>query len=194
MDEITLIQAAREGDENAYRRLFEDNRQRIFGLAYRYVRNREDAEDILQETFIKAYHSLGRFKMEGGTSFSSWIFRIGVNASIDLLRKHKPMKEHGADCDHLENLAGPSPGFDPEKSGRDREIRARVEEALGKLTPRQRMIFILKHNQEMSTAEIAEYMKCSQGSIKKQLFRAVSVVKAHFQKAVLEDSYEVQKI
>lgn len=194
MDEITLIQAALDGDENAFQKLFEQNRQRIFGLAFRYVKNREDAEDILQDTFIKAYHSLGRFKMEGGNSFSSWIYRIGINASIDLLRKHRPMKENNADYDKLENLAGHAPGFDPEKAGRDRDIQARVNASLQRLTARQRMIFILKHYQEMSTAEIAEYMSCSEGSVKKQLFRAVFVVRAHFKRYFPEDSYEVQKI
>ena len=105
MDENALVQLAREGSQEAFRNLFDANKQKVFALAFRYSRNREDAEDILQETFIKAFHSLDKFNAHKGNSFSSWLFRISINSSIDLLRKNKKMNNKNHDSKYLENLS-----------------------------------------------------------------------------------------
>lgn len=191
MEEHTLIQSAQRGDMDAFRRLFEENKRRIFAVAFRYAKNKEDAEDILQDTFIKAYQALDSFHTEDNTSFTSWLYRISINSSIDLLRKHKKMRDKYFDNDDFENLSSGDEGSNPEHLTHLHDVRSRIAGVLNKLTARQRMIFILRHNQHLSTQEIAEYMNCSQGSVKKQLFRAVSAIKDHFKTLIPEKSYEL---
>lgn len=197
MDEQAAIKSAQNGDKEALRLLFEDNRQKIFSLAYQYVKNVEDAEDILQETFIKAYRSLDKFKPQNSTRFSPWLYRIGINCSIDYLRRNKNRRLKHSDSDDLDNLsAGGSSGSasDPEHSQDRKEIRQKIDLTLNRLPVRQKMIFILKHYQELTTAEIAEYLDCSEGSVKRQLFRAVQVMKKHLRDLVMENYYEMQKV
>lgn len=194
MNEQAVIQSVQQGNTEAFRVLFEENRQKIFYLAYQYTKNVEDAEDILQETFIKAYHSLHKFNVQNDTNFSSWLYRIGINCSIDLLRRNKKKRETISGIDNLENISSNNKDMDPEHTRRTEEIREKVTYVLNKLTAKQRMIFILKHYQQLSINEIAEYLSCSEGSVKKQLFRAVSAVKKPLKKLLLENYYEMQKI
>jgi RNA polymerase sigma-70 factor (ECF subfamily) len=191
MEEYTLVQSAQQGDMEAFRQLFDENKRRIFAIAYRYANNKEDAEDILQDTFIKAYQALGSFHTEDNTSFTSWLYRISINSSIDLLRKHKKMRDNYFDNDKFENLPSGDEGSNPEHLTHLQDVRSKISSVLNKLTARQRMIFILRHYQHLSTQEIAEYMSCSQGSVKKQLFRAVSAIKDHFKSLMPEKSYEL---
>jgi len=194
MNEQAVIQSVQQGNTEAFRVLFEENRQKIFYLAYQYTKNVEDAEDILQETFIKAYHSLHKFNVQNNTNFSSWLYRIGINCSIDLLRRNKKKRETISGMDNLENISSNNKDMDPEHTRRIEEIREKVTYVLNKLTAKQRMIFILKHYQQLSINEIAEYLSCSEGSVKKQLFRAVSALKKPLKKLLLENYYEMQKI
>lgn len=175
----------------AFRQLFDENRQQIFGVAFRYAKNVEDAEDILQDTFIKAYQGMEKFKVTENTSFSAWLYRISINSSIDLLRKNRKMRDKYFDNDKFDNLSSNDEKHNPEHSERIREAREKIDAVLDTLTSRQRMIFILRHYQHLSTQEISEYMSCSQGSVKKQLFRAVSAVKTHFKNLIPEKSYEM---
>jgi len=194
MDDIAIIQSAQEGNKEALRLLFEENKQRIFSLAYQYVKNAEDAEDILQETFIKAYKSLDKFDYRNGASFSPWIYRIGINCSIDYLRRHKKRKEKYRDMDDIDNISSGNSDSDPEHTRRKREIREKIDHTLNRLSARQRMIFILRHYQQLNTKEIAECLKCTEGSVKKQLFRAIQAMKQHLKGFILEKNYEMQKI
>jgi len=193
MKEEALIKQAQDGDKEALKMLYEANKKKIFYLAYQYVHNAEDAEDILQETFVKAFHSLPKYDFQNGTGFSPWIYRIGINSSIDYLRRTKRIRENKR-MDDFPNIPSNSENSDPEYSGRLKEIREKIDVFLKQLTERQRMIFILKHYQELSTKEIAEYMKCSEGSVKKQLFRAVGAIKKQFKDFFTENSYEMQEI
>lgn len=194
MDEIALVQSAQEGSADAFKLLFEDNKRRILSLAYQYTKNLEDSEDIVQDTFIKAYHSLERFKVGADTNFASWLYRIGINCSIDHLRKNKRQKDNIMPTDDIDGLSAPSEMANPDGTHLKREVREKLEQGLDTLTKRQRMIFILKHYQELSIKEIAEYMNCSEGSVKKQLFRAISVLKKHFKSFLPENRYEMQKV
>lgn len=194
MDEIALVKSAQEGDLDAFRQLFEENKYKIYANAYKYLRNKEDAEDILQDTFIKAYQSLDKFRTDADTSFTSWLYRISINSSIDYIRKTKKMRDNHFDSDNIDNISSNHESFDPEHATRLRDVREKIDHVMNRLTAKQRMIFILKHYQQLSTQEIAEYMSCSQGSIKRQLFRAVSAMKEHFKSLIPEGSYEMQKI
>jgi RNA polymerase sigma-70 factor (ECF subfamily) len=191
MDEIALVQAAQEGNMNAFETLMKNNRQRIFALAYQYTKNPEDTEDIFQDTFLKAYNNIQKFRAGQDTSFSAWLYRIGINCSIDHLRKHKRRRETTANGQDVQTLPTSDSGTDPEKQQQKTEIQEKTEAVLKTIAPRQRMVFILRHYQQLSIKEIAEYLDCSEGSVKKQLFRAISTFKEQFKSFIPEASYEV---
>jgi RNA polymerase sigma-70 factor (ECF subfamily) len=194
MNEDAVIKLAQEGNREALKLLFEKNKKKIFSLAFQYARNAEDAEDILQDTFIKAYRSLHRFNIQDGNSFSPWLCRIGVNCSIDHLRRNKKRKEKDLAQNSMESLASDDVNSNPENTSAQKEIREKIDQTLNKLSGQQRIIFILKHYQQLTTREIAEYLGCSEGSVKRQLFRAVSAMKVHLKGLILENKYEMQKI
>lgn len=194
MDEQTTIRSAQNGNTEALRLLFEHNRQKIFSLAYQYVKNVEDAEDILQETFIKAYRFINTFNHQNGMRFSPWLYRIGINCSIDYLRRNKKRKDTDPNTESLDKVSSSDLTSDPEQTSQHKELREKIDQTLNKLSGRQKMIFILKHYQELTTAEIAEYMNCSEGSVKRQLFRAVATVKKNLRGLIMENNYEMQKV
>jgi RNA polymerase sigma-70 factor (ECF subfamily) len=103
---------------------------------------------------------------------------------------------HHSDTDDLDSFSSGSgsSGSDPEQTRDRSEIREKIDHTLNRLSGRQKMIFILKHYQELTTVEIAEYLECSEGSVKRQLFRAVQVMKKNLKGLVMENSYEMQKI
>lgn len=148
------------------------NKEKIFGLAFQYVRNHQDAEDLLQEIFFRAFGSLSGFDPGRGAAFSTWLYRIGINVSINFLRKKKLELKHRQAEENCMSQQDDCRS-DPERQLLSREILESVERCLDELSPRQRMIFILKHFQGLKVREISQVMKCSEGSVKKQLFRAV---------------------
>ena len=194
MDEIVLVRLAKDGDKEAMRTLFEENKKRIFALAFQYTKNAEDAEDILQETFIKAYRFLDKFDFQNGLSFSPWLYRIGINCSIDYLRRQKKDKDKNSEFEGLENISSNDADSDPEHVRHRKEIKERIDHVLNKLSGKQRMVFILRHYQQLSTKEIASYMNASEGSVKTQLFRAVSAVKESLRGLIMEKDYEMQEL
>ena len=191
MDEIALVQSAQEGNTEAFRHLFEGHKRKILGLAYQYTRNVEDSEDILQDTFIKAYHSLRKFDVRNCARFSSWLYRIGINCSIDHMRKRKRQTDNIFPGGDVTDLSDANPRSNPDVSQQKTEVRERIDQVLNTLSRKQRMIFILKHYQDLSIKEIAEYMNCTEGSVKKQLFRTVSAMKKHFRHFLQEAGCEM---
>ncbi|MBU4254242.1 MAG: RNA polymerase sigma factor [Acidobacteria bacterium] len=189
MDEAQLIRAAQSGDAEAFKMLFETHKKKIYALAYQYTKNVEDTEDIFQDTFIKTFQSLNKFRTDEQTNFFSWLYRIGINCSIDFIRKNKKRKENAAGEMDIQNIAGPEDNQSPDRRQRDREIRESTEAVLKTIAPRQRMVFILRHYQQMSIKEISEYLNCTEGSVKKQLFRAVETFKKRLKHLIPENSY-----
>jgi RNA polymerase sigma-70 factor, ECF subfamily len=191
MDEIALIQTARAGDGEAFRALFDAHNGRVFGLAYKYLRNRADAEDVLQETFVRAYRALSTFDSGKGPDFGVWIGRICVNCSIDTLRRSRRRSAQPLEGEALASLSAGGAGDDPERAARSREIREQIDQALDRLSPRQRMIFTLRHDLGCSIKEIARTVQTTEGAVKKHLFRAVGVLKKKLKCYALEDGYEL---
>lgn len=196
MDEHVLIHSAREGDRGALRILYDQNKQRIFALAYQYTKNSEDAEDILQETFIKAFRSLPKFNTQDGSRFSPWLYRIGINCSLDYLRRNKKRKENNSliGRDYLENIPPENDQSDPVKRRQKEEVREKIDQILHKISGQQRMVFVLKHYQQLTIKEIAECMNITEGGVKKQLFRAVSKIRESLKGLISESNYEMQEI
>jgi RNA polymerase sigma-70 factor (ECF subfamily) len=174
MKQELVIVLAKEGDQEAFHELYKTHRLPVYRTAFRLMRFKEDAEDIMHETFIRAFRNIRSFDMNVGTNFGAWINRICVNCAIEHLRKHKNRKPH-----QLDSLTGPQSepkagGPSPEDSAVDSQTRQKLHEAMNILTPKQRTIFNLRYSQNMDIREIAECLQCSESTIKTQHMRAVS--------------------
>jgi RNA polymerase sigma-70 factor (ECF subfamily) len=171
--EQMFVVAAKNGDEQAFETLFKRHRQKIFRVVLRYVHVREDAEDIVQQSFQKAFVYLHKF--EGKSSFSTWLARIAINESLMLLRHGRALREVSVD-DHSEaegnaaslEMRDPSP--DPETSYLRRERAQILSETLGNLGPGMRKAIELRDLAELSTEQTAEQMGLSVGAVKARIF------------------------
>jgi len=173
--EQMLVVAAKNGDELAFETLFKRHRQKILRVVMRYARVREDAEDIVQQSFQKAFVYLHKF--EGKSSFSTWLTRIAINESLMLLRHCRTLREVSVD-DHREaegkaaSLEMPDSNPDPEASYLRRERAQILSETLGNLRPGMRKAIELRDLAELSTEETAQRMGVSVAAVKGQLFHA----------------------
>lgn len=162
-----LIQNAQNGDSDAFHQLVAMHDERIMVLAYQLMKNEQDAEDLYQESFIKAYKHIGSFRFE--SSFYTWIYRITVNTSINMKRKLSKLRlqDRRDEMDPLDTI--------PESTSKDNpgEINTAVRNAADNLPDKQRTVFILKHLQNMKIREIASIMEIGEGTVKKYLFRAM---------------------
>ncbi len=173
----TSVAKACGGDSEAFRSLVERHSRYVFNVAYRLTGSAPDAEDIVQDTFLKAYRQLSRF--EARADFRTWIHRIAVNRSIDLIRSRKH-RELGQDPEDLERGAD---AVVPVAAGPDRlllsvEIRERVSEGLAHLTPSERLAFTLRHVEGLPIREVASAMGLKTEAAKNSIFRAVRKMRA----------------
>jgi RNA polymerase sigma-70 factor (ECF subfamily) len=176
MDDKSLIQQTLRGDEKAFEKLYESYKDKVFRLSLRILWDREDAMDATQETFVKAYRALGKFK--GKASFSTWLYRITYNTAIDLLRKRSRRPETAIDEDEDRDarLAG---GFQkPDRRIEKIQAGVVVESALAKLPEPQRMVVMLHDIEGLKYREIAKVMGCSMGTVMSRLHYARKKLKA----------------
>src|SRR5580704_17639925 len=170
-----LVVAAKNGDEQAFETLFKRHRQKILRVVLRYAHVREDAEDIVQQSFQKAFVYLHKF--EGKSSFSTWLTRIAINESLMLLRHGRALREVSVN-DHSEaegNAASPeTPDSSPDREASYlRRERAQIlSETLGNLRPGMRRAVELRELAELSTEETARRLGISVGAVKTRLFHA----------------------
>jgi len=175
IDEATLVAQAREGDTQAFGELVRRYEGRIFRLAQHVTNNREDAEDVLQETFMKAYEHLDQF--QGNSKFYTWIVRIAVNQALMKLRRRKTDKsvsmdeniDTGEDTIVREIAAW---GEDPEQRFSREELGRILGDAVESLEPPYRSVFVLRDIDELSTEETAEALNLSIPAVKSRLLRA----------------------
>lgn len=173
----TALARARQGDSEAFRALVELHAKAAFSLAYRLTGDERDAEDVVQESFIRAYRQLGRF--ESRSNFSTWLHRIVVNCSMDALRSRQARREEktvepSADLSEVLASGGPS----PERLARSEEIRRRVEASMHTLTPQERAAFTLRHWEGRSIDDIGKALGLQTSAAKHAVFRAVKKVRA----------------
>ncbi len=171
-DEMVIL-LAKEGKESAFRELYENNYAMIFRLAFRYTKSQQDAEDIMQETFIKAFNSIKSFDFNVSTNFSAWIYQVGFRCTLDYLRKRKRRKIGQTESLSDILIEPEAQDASPEKYAIASQTIAQVKNALHTLAPKQRLIFDLRHQQHMAIKEIAGHLQCSQSTVKTQLQRAV---------------------
>lgn len=166
---------AKAGDRDAFREIVEAHSRNVFALAYRMTGNEGDAEDVVQETFLKAYRGIGGF--QGDSQVSTWLHRIAANCAVDLLRRRRHPAGSGArPLEDLEAEPGAererAPG--PEVSAWGSEIEGRVRSSLGRLSKMERIAFTLRHIEGRSIAEIARVLGIRSGATKNCVFRAVA--------------------
>jgi len=178
MDESDAAAVARAcaGDTEAFRVLVDRYSRKIFRLAYRMTRNEQDAEDVVQETFLRAYRRLKQF--ESRSSFGTWIFRIAVNSALDVTRKagrqeRVEQRELGleAGAEKLSQLPTPEPP--PDRLLLSSELRHKVESVLASLSPRVRTAFVLRHYEGMPIEEIGSLLGLKGSATKNSIYRAV---------------------
>lgn len=172
-EEMTIAQA-REGHREAFRRLYETHREQVYRTAYRYSRSVEDAEDIMQETFIKAFSRLGTFDFRVSSSFAGWLVSICINAAIDHLRRRERRgeKKQISLGDLPQEIAAANPS--PEALEVRRQALERIRESLRILSPRQHVIFDLRYDRQMDVKDIAACLGLSESNVKTQLFRSLA--------------------
>lgn len=173
-DEV-LVSAAKNGNQRAFEVLVERHQQRMLAFARRYTRVREDAEDVVQQTFQKAFIHLNKF--QGKSSFSTWLTRIAINEALMLMRRSYAMREVTVDdsSDHgipASVMEIPDARPDPETSYLRREREQILSETLGNLRPGLRLAVALRDLAELSTDETARRIGISVGTVKARLFHA----------------------
>jgi len=175
-DEHDLIRRAQHGDRAAFEVLVRLYDREVLRLALKVVGSRDEAQDLYQEAFLKVYRSVSHFRFD--SRFSTWLYRVVMNVCLDHLRRQKnrnevqaPESEPGQP-EFFQTLADEKPGLDPEQSLRGREIGKRIGSALSQLTPRERMVFELKHYQGLKLRAIGELCGTTEETAKNCLFRA----------------------
>ena len=172
--ERSLITRLKQKDRAAFDELVQLYRGRGFAIAYNILGNAEDAKDVLQEAFIKVFFNIKGFKQEA--KFSTWFYRILVNCSWDFLRKRKRQDKLFIRTQFDEEDKQPEvpdTRLGPSKFVMDKEIADKLEDAISHLPEKQRICFILKHQNQMSNQEIAQTLNCGLSTVKVHLFRAV---------------------
>ena len=170
-DEATLIAQAQAGDRAAFETLVRMHDRSVLRLALRLMRTEDEARDIYQESFLKAYRSLGQFR--GDASFGTWLLRIVWTVCLDHLRRRAGQPE-ALPFQGSASLEPPDdhPDRDPERALARREIRRRLAAALATLPARERMVFVLRHDQGMRLRPIADLLGTTEDTVKNCLFRA----------------------
>lgn len=174
--DLELVARSQAGDTSAFNELVIRYRTRAFSMIYNMVRNEQDAWDLTQDGFVKAWKSISRFR--GQSSFFTWLYRILMNVAIDAMRKKQI--ESGTEFDDQIGLRNIEPGattapkaeMPPVARISDREIRERIDDAISKLSPEHRAVIVMREIDGLEYAEIAEHMDCSLGTVMSRLFYA----------------------
>jgi RNA polymerase sigma-70 factor (ECF subfamily) len=167
-----VLARARQGDHEAFRALVEQHSRSVFRLAYRMTRNEQDAEDVVQESFLRAYRQLGRF--EARANFGTWLYRIVANCAVDLMRARLARRDqsHGESLDVAEPIVA-ADFAGPDRLAASAEIERSVGAAMAQLTPLERAAFTLRHYEGRTIGEIAGTLGLGTSAAKHSVFRAV---------------------
>ena len=190
VSELNLVRQAQAGDTEAFDQLVSRFRTRVFGMIYNMVHNEQDAWDLAQDSFLKAWKSIARFR--GQSSFYTWLYRIVMNVTIDALRK-KQVKGGGTEFDDTIQLKEIDPSSRtvpqaealPHEVMEHQEIRGRIDAAIAQLSPEHRAVILMKEIENMQYHEIAESLGCSIGTVMSRLFYARKKLQT-----LLRDVYE----
>jgi RNA polymerase sigma-70 factor, ECF subfamily len=179
----SLIRAAQRGDQDAFETLVRTYDQSVLRLAMNLLRSPEEARDVYQEAFLRVYRNLNTFRFD--CSFHTWLYRIVTNICLDHLRKRKVRREESAvietpdgPVDRMDSFEEESAEGDPERTTWNHQLRARIESALQDLTPRERMVFEMRHYEGLRLRNIGEILGTTEEAAKNCLFRATQKMRA----------------
>jgi RNA polymerase sigma factor RpoE len=181
-DEMDLIRRAREGDTGAYDDLVRRYQERIYATIYHMTSNHEDANDLAQDAFIKAYQALKSFK--GGSSFYTWVYRIAVNKTINFLKQRKnrvhiSLNDLDFNAEHDPDLVALISDKTPRRDLNLAELQEKLNAAMQKLSEHHRLVVTLHDIQGLSHEEIATIMDCNIGTVRSRLFYARQQLQAY---------------
>jgi RNA polymerase sigma-70 factor (ECF subfamily) len=173
--DLAVVARVKAGDHDAFRHLVERHSRSVFRLAYRLTGQEQDAEDVVQETFLRAFREIRRF--EARSSFATWLYRITVNCAHDLLRQ-RPRAGSRPSLDDPDlrvaaDLADSSASADPLRELASRRIDQRVRSAMGALSDQERSAFVMRHFEGLSIEEIGRVLDLKTSAAKHSVFRAV---------------------
>jgi RNA polymerase sigma-70 factor (ECF subfamily) len=171
-EESTWIERARQGDEAAFAAIYDRYQKSIYSLVYRLMGDSEDAFDITQDVFIKAYKGLAKLDPQVELNLSAWLHRIASNACMDVLRRRKIVRWLPWDPAEHTNITPADDSDEPERNVIAHETKAQVQAVLNKMSDKYRLCLVLREYQEMSCEEIATVMNVSRAAVKSLLFRA----------------------
>ena len=176
--DAVAVERTLAGDRDAFRALIERHSHNVFRLAYRMTGNRQDAEEVVQEAFLRAYQKLGQFAARA--NFGTWVYRIAANYAIDRMRQRKKeearkvepvVREQGTENDPVALVRDAAPT--PERLAHNIELRKHMEIALAALSHSERTAFVMRHWEGCAIEEIAAVLESSSGAAKNTVFRAV---------------------
>lgn len=184
---MLIVERVQAGDVAAFDILVHRYRERLYSVVYNLTSNREDAMDLAQEAFIKAFQSINSFK--GKSSFYTWLYRIAINNTLSHLKRHR--SRHFFSFDNIENEMSQSDVFDAvaskvktEKGALLKELQERLNEALMKLSLKHRSVVVLFEIEGLSHEEISAILKCSVGTVRSRLHYAKQQLKVYLKDLV----------
>jgi len=173
-DEAEVIRRCLAGDERAHRELMRRYERPVFSVALRMLRQREDAEDVTQETFVRMFRALARY--DPTRPFSAWLFTITSRLCIDLIRRRKvrpvPLVRHEAGSSEEETVDVPDTAPGPDERTQHEEEERRVQDLIDTLPPHYRIVVVLRHQQDLAYEDIAEQLGLPLGTVKARIHRA----------------------
>lgn len=180
--DAVYVKRVQEGDVAAFDFLVNKYRERLFSIIYNLTSNREDAADLVQDSFIKAFSSMGRF--QGKSSFFTWLYRIGVNTALSHLKRHRfrrffSLENINDEASSSEIVEALSVKTKTEKGAILNELQERLNEALQKLSPKHRTVVVLFEIEGLSHQEISAIMGCSVGTVRSRLHYAKQQLQAY---------------
>lgn len=175
---LSLVRRSREGDMQAMGSLYEHYKSRLFSLAYRYTYNSTDAEDLIQDIFLKVFTHIGT--LENDDAFPGWMYRIAVNTCLSYLRSHKKRIQRGIPLSEVEFSLGENA-----QSGSEKMMEKPLEEAIQGLPTKLKSVFLLHDVQGFKHHEIAQILRCTVGTSKSQLFKARLKIRKKLEKKQL---------
>lgn len=176
-DELQLIEEFKSGNEQAYNQLVLRYQEKIYWIVRRLINDHDDADDVVQDVFIRAYHSLKTFK--GESSFYTWIYRIAINVALNELRRRKIRKTFSLD-EEVHQVA--SHDDDQLETLEKEEQRKAIERAIETLPEKQKKVFLLRYYEELPYEEIAAILRTSVGGLKANYFHAVKKIGEYLQR------------
>jgi len=192
LDDNRLLESARKGDREAFRMLVNENSRRLYSLAWRIVDDEQAAEDIVQETFIKAYQQMKNF--DGRSKVSTWLYRITTNTAIDMKRKMQRQQTTSLDnstSDSEQTVDIADHQSSPEHKQQQLTLKKQTEKAMQQLTLQERTAFTLKHHDGRSINEICHILQLSENSVKQAIFRSVKKLRESLAFLVAEQGTEL---